>query len=227
MLLIESLIACTIAAAKDRTRVGTVKDCRLIILQFEQLDTTREHAKETRTLRRNCTARITFSTDTLEECRSMPRNSRKTNTRAMEEMSNCGEDDEQWSTGMTSDVGANTAEQESDFGTDDESHGRAPSTNSGFRRSVLSTMLLSLLPLPSSAYPQPRSNAVRRDRRRSSSSWSSRGSDRRASERSEGSETLEEIKGMRQVVGGSDGNASVHPPENEVSVVTVQTSEVR
>jgi hypothetical protein len=145
----------------------------------------------------------------------------------MEEMNGSGGEDERWSTGMTSDVGANTAEQESDFGTDDETHGRAPSTNSGFRRSVLSTMLLSLLPLPSSAYPQPRSIAVRRDRRRSSGSWSSRGSDRRASERSEGYETLEEIKGMSQVVGGADGNASVHPSKNEVSVVTVQSSEVR
>jgi hypothetical protein len=185
-------------------------------------------ASSTTTIRQNDPARITcYRTHTLEECRSMSRNSRKTITQGMEELARADETGEGWSTGLMSDVDRSEArERESDFGEDDGSHGYRPTINLALRRTALSTILLSLLPLPAAGYPQPRSNTVRRDRRRSSSPRSSRGLERRLSERSDDYKRQEEKEG--RILVGKSRNRDVHTSSaNKLAAVTVESSEVR
>jgi hypothetical protein len=184
-------------------------------------------APSTTTIRQNDSARITcYRTHTSEECRSMSRNSRKTITQGPEEMARADETEEGWSTGLMSDVDRSEAEErESDFGEDDGSHEYRPIINLALRRTALSTILLSLLPLPAAGYPQPRTNAVRRDRRRSSSPRSSRGLERRLSERSD-DYRQEEKEGRIRV--GESRNRDVHTSSaNKRAAVTVESSEVR
>lgn len=157
----------------------------------------------------------------------MARNSRKTIIRTTEETPGWRGGEDWWTMSATSDVGGSgTEERDIDPEDADASHNVRSSTNIAFRRSAISTLLLSLLPLPAAAYPQPKANAVRRDRRRSSSPWNSRGAERRLSERQEGNGSVERLDRVSQAMGGVSGEASLRLLDNENSAVTVRSSEV-
>lgn len=196
---------------------------------------------ETTRIRRQYPTRFTFPLHTLEECRSMSENSRKKKTRAVKGRDGCSEQDGHYRCGMANDVEWETVETDGESGEDDDRQNRQPAdrqtseqssmnaspANIGLRRStLLSTMLLSLLPSPTAAYPQSKSNTIRRDRRRSSNVKSSRGSERHSSERSEGFGRTEGTEERRRVRGSNRRDATMCSVENEGSTVEVQSSKV-